>query len=289
LPSIAEALRQVTASGEPTSMDIKSPDGQKTLQIHMSAVNDENEKTDGAIMLITDVTTVRLAEQIRSEFVANASHELKTPLTSIKGFSELIDTGIISDPGKAREYLEHIRIETERMIGLINDILKLSELESTTTDSGKVQVSLKLIAQKVCDSLVNQISRKGVTVTVEGEIGSIEANPEHMEQMVLNLVDNAVKYNRPGGFVKVKVEQNTENVCIKVSDSGVGIPKESRDRVFERFYRVDKSRSRKLGGTGLGLSIVKHIVGLYKGSISLESEEGVGTTIGITLPYSTEE
>jgi two-component system phosphate regulon sensor histidine kinase PhoR len=289
LPSIAEALHGVTASGEPVSMDIKSPDGQKTLQIHMSAVNDEDEKTDGAIMLITDVTSVRLAEQIRSEFVANASHELKTPLTSIKGFSELINTGIISDPEKSRNYLEHIRVETERMIGLINDILKLSELESTTTDSGKVQVSLKLIAQKVCDSLVNQISLKGVTVTVEGEIGSIDANPEHMEQMILNLVDNAVKYNRPGGMVKVAVEQNTENVCIKVSDTGVGIPKASRDRVFERFYRVDKSRSRKLGGTGLGLSIVKHIVGLYKGSIWLESEEGIGTTIAITLPYSIDE
>ncbi len=289
LPSVVDTLHGVMSGGESASMDIKSPDGKKTLQIHMSVVHDEEEKTDGVIMLITDVTSVRLAEQIRSEFFANASHELKTPLTSIKGFSELIDSGIITDPDKSRSYLEHIRTETERMIGLINDILKLSELESITTDTGKVQVSLRLIAQKVCDSLVNQISRKGVTVSVEGEIGSIFANPEHMEQMILNLVDNAVKYNKPGGYVKVTVEQNNGYAGVTVSDSGVGIPKESCDRVFERFYRVDKSRSRKIGGTGLGLSIVKHIVGLYKGSVSLESEEGIGTKIRITLPCETEK
>jgi two-component system phosphate regulon sensor histidine kinase PhoR len=284
LPTIVDALTQVVESGIPVSVDLKSPDEQRTLQVIMSAVHDEYEKTDGVIMLISDVTKIRLAEKIRSEFVANASHELKTPLTSIKGFSELINTGIISDPEKARGYLEHISTETERMIGLINDILKLSELESTAIDTGRVQVSLRLIAQKVCDSLVNQINRKEVKVSVSGDIGSIEAKPQHMEQMLLNLVDNAIKYNKQGGSVKVTVEQNAENVILTVSDTGVGIPVESRERVFERFYRVDMSRSRKLGGTGLGLSIVKHIVGLYKGTILLESEVGVGTFIKVTLP-----
>lgn len=284
-PSVAEKLKEVAGSGDPASVDI-SPDGQKTLQILMSAVRDEDENLDGAIMLISDVSKIRLAERIRSEFVANASHELKTPLTSIKGFSELIDTGIIKDPQKVSGYLENIRTETERMIGLINDILKLSELESSAFDTGKSQVSLKLIAQKVCDSLINQINSKGVAVTVSGDIGSIEANPDQMKQMFLNLVDNAIKYNKPGGKVDVIIEQTSEYVRAAVKDTGVGIPEESKERVFERFYRVDKSRSRKLGGTGLGLSIVKHIVGIYKGSIKLESSVGAGTSIEITFPYS---
>jgi two-component system, OmpR family, phosphate regulon sensor histidine kinase PhoR len=288
MPAIADALQGVTQSGEPAAVDIRNPDGKKTLQILMSAVHDEEENTDGAIMLISDVTEIRLAEQIRSEFVANASHELKTPLTSIKGFSELIDTGIINDPEKAHGYLEHIRTETERMIGLIGDILKLSELEATSHDTGMVQLSMKLIAQKVCGSLYNQINMKNVSVKVTGDIGSMEANPDHMEQMLLNLVDNAVKYNKPGGSVTVEVTQSEETVSVKVSDTGVGIPKESQQRVFERFYRVDKSRSRKLGGTGLGLSIVKHIVGLYNGKIKLESETGQGTSIEIILPVSNE-
>lgn len=284
-PTISEKLKEVAVSGNPASVDI-NPDGQKTLQILMSAVRDEDENLDGAIMLISDVSKIRLAERIRSEFVANASHELKTPLTSIKGFSELIDTGIIKDPQKVSGYLEHIRTETERMIGLINDILKLSELESMAFDNGKSQISLKLIAQKVCDSLVNQINRKGVAVTVSGDIGSFEANPDQMKQMFLNLVDNAIKYNKPDGKVDVIIEQAPEYARATIKDTGVGIPEESKERVFERFYRVDKSRSRKLGGTGLGLSIVKHIVGLYKGSIKLESKVGVGTSIEITFPYS---
>lgn len=287
-PSIADALHGVMQSGSPSAVDIKTPDGQKTLQILMSAVHDEEENTDGAIMLISDVTAIRLAEQIRSEFVANASHELKTPLTSIKGFSELIETGIVNDPEKAHGFLEHIRTETERMIGLINDILKLSEIEATAHDTGLVQLSLKLLAQKVCGSLVNQINLKGVDVTVTGDIGTMEANPDHVEQMLLNLVDNAVKYNVQGGSVNVDIKQSPGTVAVTVSDTGVGIPKEARQRVFERFYRVDKSRSRKLGGTGLGLSIVKHIVELYKGKIDLESEPGRGTAITITFPISPE-
>ncbi len=293
-PAVEETLRRVTESGAPAAMDIKSPGGTKTLQLSMSAVYDENEgketadgqprRSDGAILIISDVTSLRLTEQIRSDFVANASHELKTPLTSIKGFSELLDSGIISDPGKSRGYLEHIRQETERMIMLINDILKLSELESSYAERGKAQVSLKLIAQKVCGSLVNQITRRGVTVSVEGDIGSMEASSEHMEQMLLNLVDNAVKYNRECGRVDIRVEQAPDSVSVTVSDTGMGIPAEAQGRVFERFYRVDKSRSRKLGGTGLGLSIVKHIVELYHGTVSLKSGEGKGTAITVKFP-----
>lgn len=284
-PSIEKTLKTVFESGNSGAVDVKSPDGKKILQIMISAIlDDDSHEINGAIMLISDVTEIRLAEQIRSEFVANASHELKTPLTTIKGFSELIDTGIVSDPEKARGYLLHIRTETERMIGLINDILKLSELEATSHDTGLEQVSLKFLAQKVKSSLVNQITEKNIEVNVEGDIGSFDANPDHMQQMLLNLIDNAIKYNREGGEVIIIVTQSPGEVGVMVKDTGVGIPKESQKRVFERFYRVDKSRSRKMGGTGLGLSIVKHIVELYNGTIKLESEQGKGTSISIMFP-----
>lgn len=290
IPAVEKTLKGVFESGESSVLDVKSPDGKKTLQIIVSSIlDDDTKEISGAIMLISDVTEIRLAEQIRSEFVANASHELKTPLTTIKGFSELIDTGIVSDPEKARGYLCHIRTETERMISLIGDILKLSELEATPRGTGIAEVSLRLIAQKVKNSLVNQIGEKGVEVTIDGDVGSFKANPDHMQQMLTNLIDNAIKYNKPGGKINVTVAQGLGEVAVTVSDTGVGIPKESQGRVFERFYRVDKSRSRKIGGTGLGLSIVKHIVELYDGTIELQSEEGNGTSITIRFPVEANE
>lgn len=283
-PSISESLSKVTKEGKPVAIDYKIPGAKTILQILINVVYNEENEINGAIMLISDVTEVRLAEQIRSEFVANASHELKTPLTSIKGFSELIDSGIIDDPEKVHGYLEQIRSETERMIGLINDILKLSEIESTVHDTRMVQLSLRMLAQKVTSSLENQIKAKKITVAVNGDIGSIEGNSDHLQQMLLNLIDNAIKYNVVGGRVDVDIKQTLDKVSVTVRDTGVGIPQESQQRVFERFYRVDKSRSRKQGGTGLGLSIVKHIVELYKGTIALESEVGKGTSITVTFP-----
>jgi two-component system phosphate regulon sensor histidine kinase PhoR len=227
---------------------------------------------------------VRRTEQIRSEFVANASHELKTPLTAIKGFAELIRSGMIKNPQKESEYLSLICSETERMIDLINDILHLSELESISEDTGESNVSLLAIAEKVRESLSIQAEGKDVTVTVSGDAGILNANPDRLTQLVLNLLDNAIKYNRSGGSVSVIVRQLRNAVTLTVSDTGIGIPPEAKDRVFERFYRVDKSRSRKIGGTGLGLSIVKHIVSLYHGRIDLKSEVGKGTVIEVTIP-----
>lgn len=283
-PAVSESLQSVTVTGKPVAIDYKVPGVKTILQILINAVYNEENEINGAIMIISDVTEIRLAEQIRSEFVANASHELKTPLTSIKGFSELIDSGIIEDPEKVHGYLEQICSETERMIGLINDILKLSEIESTVHDTRKVQLSLRMLAEKVTASLENQINAKKITVSVTGDIGNIEGNSDHLQQMLLNLIDNAVKYNVVGGRVDIAIKNTADKVSLSVCDTGVGIPQESQQRVFERFYRVDKSRSRKQGGTGLGLSIVKHIVELYKGTINLKSEVGKGTSITVTLP-----
>lgn len=288
IPRIIKAAQKAGKCGKRDSFDFTSENGGRILKLSVSPVAGKENSGDsgGVILLFTDVTPERRAEQIRSEFVANASHELKTPLTSIKGFAELMQSGIVTDPKKISEYLTLIHSETDRMIVLINDILKLSELESISEDSGKSYVSLLAIAKKVASSLTIQTSEKDVTVTVDGDIGIINANPDRMTQLVLNLMDNAVKYNRYGGRVHVSVGKEGGAVTLTVADTGIGIPPESADRVFERFYRVDKGHSRKIGGTGLGLSIVKHITGLYKGKIGLKSKVGKGTVIKVTLPAS---
>ena len=198
-----------------------------------------------------------------------------------------MESGIITDHEKISKYLSLIRSETERMIIIISDILNLSELESLEKDTGKTQVSMLAVAGKAAESLSIQAGEKNVTITVSGDNGILEANPNRMAQLVINLIDNAVKYNLDGGSVIVTVRQHDDSVSLTVADTGEGIPPESIGRVFERFYRVDKSRSRKMGGTGLGLSIVKHIVGLYKGKINLKSKIGKGTVVKVTLPTNT--
>ena len=281
LPRAVDAARHAAKYGQREVFDLRRSG--RTLQVLVSPVRDGDAEA-GAILLVTDVTAVRMAEQIRSDFVANASHELKTPLTAIKGFAELMQQGIIREPQEVERTVSLIVAETDRMIQLISDILKLSELESEVTDTGAVAVSLRLTAQKAAESLALQAKEHEVTVDVEGDIGTVYANPDRMMELALNLMDNAVKYNRPGGSVTVSIWDKPDHVTLSVADTGVGIPREAQDRVFERFYRVDKGRSRRQGGTGLGLSIVKHIVGLYKGEIRLRSEPGAGTTIEVDLP-----
>ena len=281
LPRAIDAARNAAKDGNREMFDFKR--GGRTLQVLVSPVRD-GDAGAGVILLVTDVTAVRMAEQIRSDFVANASHELKTPLTAIKGFAELMQQGIIRQPQEIERTVSLIVSETDRMIQLISDILKLSELESEVTDTGMAAVSLRLTAQKAAESLTLQAKEHEVTIAVEGDIGTVYANPDRMMELALNLMDNAVKYNRPGGRVTVSVWEKPDRVTFTVADTGVGIPREAQDRVFERFYRVDKGRSRRQGGTGLGLSIVKHIAGLYKGEIRLQSEPGAGTTIEVDIP-----
>ncbi|MFT9076106.1 sensor histidine kinase [Ethanoligenens sp.] len=285
MPRLIEAATQTIATGQADSFDWEDTERRLTLQISISAVNGiVAEKSNGVILLITDVTAVRRTEQIRSEFVANASHELKTPLTAIKGFVELMEADIITEPEQVKEYLGRIQKETERMIELINDILHLSELESVNADVGFTTVSMKLTAQRAVESVALSAHKRNITVEVKGDMGTLRANPDRMTQLALNLIDNAVKYNKPDGRVQVEISSKDGNVLFCVSDTGVGIPPDSTQRIFERFYRVDKGRSRRQGGTGLGLSIVKHIVGLYRGHIEIESAVGKGTTITVILP-----
>ena len=242
-------------------------------------------REDGALAVVADVTRIRKLEQIRSEFVANVTHELKTPLTSIRGYVELLKTGD-RDADTTAQFYEIIEIEAERLQALIDDLLQLSEIEGGRDDMSALQpVSLAEVASDVAARLAPVAEKAGVTIHTELDPTlTLRASRLRLEQLFYNLADNAIKYNMPGGEVQIAVRRERKFTVICVSDTGIGIPEEHQERIFERFYRVDKSRSRQLGGTGLGLSIVKHIVTLYNGDISLVSHPGKGSLFIVRFP-----
>lgn len=222
--------------------------------------------------------------KMRQEFTANVSHELKTPLTSISGYSELIENGMAAQ-GDIIRFAGEIHDNSKRLLALINDILKLSELDSADTELFKESVDLYKISLNCANMLELHARNHGVTISCEGSECVVSANTDMMEEVLYNLCDNAIRYNKTGGNVWIKVYANAAgNGVITVEDDGIGISEENQKRIFERFYRVDKSRSKKTGGTGLGLAIVKHIVEKHNASIEIESEEGRGTKITIKMP-----
>ena len=243
----------------------------------------ENGTISGAVLLMLDITEKEQAEQMRREFTANVSHELKTPLHTIAGCAELLENGMVRPEDTSRFYTQ-IRSEAGRMISLVEDIIRLSHLDEGADDMKRENVDLYAEAVETVSSLSGGAERAGVSVSVTGEHASVYAVPQLLESIVYNLTDNAIKYNRPGGTVTVSVGRFAGVVCLTVSDTGIGIPPEHRERIFERFYRVDKSRSKELGGTGLGLSIVKHAARLHDAKIELQSTEGEGTTIRVLFP-----
>ncbi len=219
----------------------------------------------------------------RSEFTANVTHELKTPLTSIKGFTDMILSGIVTDPEDERRFITMIGVEADRLIQLINDVLKLSELESVAISQPSESAEMRSIALGVAELL--RPTAGDVSIEVEGEECVANISPARLRELVMNLASNAVKYNVPGGKVTISVgSAEMGRLFLRVADTGIGIPEEAQPHVFERFYRVDKGRSKKAGGTGLGLAIVKHITALYDGTLELTSTVGEGTAITITLP-----
>ncbi|MCM8900047.1 PAS domain S-box protein [Caldicoprobacter algeriensis] len=242
-----------------------------------------NGRVKGAVVLILDITEKRAAEQIRREFSANVSHELKTPLTSILGYAEIIKNGMVKSEDIPR-FAERIYNEANHLIALIDDIIKLSRLDEDNIDIPRKRVNLLELSKRVCARLEPQAREKGVTVSVSGENSIVFGMEEILEQMIYNLCDNAIKYNKENGRVDVNISQSAKEVVLTVSDTGIGIPKEHQSRVFERFYRVDKSRSNRTSGTGLGLSIVKHGAMHHNARIELESQPGQGTTIRIIFP-----
>ena len=250
----------------------------RQYQFDLSRIESDGSMA-GAVILAIDVTDGVNAEQNRREFSANVSHELKTPLQSIIGSAELLESGLVKPEDTAR-FVSRIRKEAQRLVTLVQDIIRLSQLDEGS-DMPREDVSLRVLSEEVCETLSDAARMKNVSLEVCGDDGVINGVRRLLYEIVYNLCDNAIKYNKPGGSVKVTVAQKPGEVLLSVQDTGIGISPEHQDKVFERFYRVDKSHSKQSGGTGLGLSIVKHAVQYHHGKIAVESAAGKGTTISV--------
>ncbi len=261
--------------------DIEDRKNESVLNINISPIESEFI-LNGVIIVVTDVTIERKAEKIRRDFFANASHELKTPITSIQGFSELIASGIVTDKEKITKYTQTIKDESIRMSNIINDILTLSSLEESKEEEVGQDINLNNICLSVINSLSYISSKNNISInlTADKEL-TIKAKQKDMIMLFTNLIENGIKYNKENGRIDIRIKKEKNSVVIYVTDFGIGIPRGDIPRLFERFYRVDKGRSKKVSGTGLGLAIVKHIVTKYKGEILVNSVLGVGTTFKI--------
>lgn len=260
----------------------------RSLRMFVSPVSSRQYEGQavGTSILISDVTELKKAEGIRSEFTANVSHELKTPLTSIKGFTDMLSSGMVTSPADQKRFITMIGVEVDRLIDLINDILKLSELESVAIDQTQERSDVLEAAKDTASLLEPSAKAAGVTLAVEGASATVAVPMSRLKELLFNLMGNGIKYSENGGTVSTRIAIQDGKAVISVQDNGIGIPEEDQSRVFERFYRVEKGRARKNGGTGLGLAIVKHITQLYGGTVGLESEVGKGSTFTVTLPLS---
>ncbi len=284
-------VKNALACGTPLEGEFSSrlgADGkEKYFYAHGARLQDGQGHITGALIVINDVTNLRRLESIRRDFVANVSHELKTPITSIEGFSETLLDGALEEPEDARRFVEIINKQASRLHAIVEDLLALSRVEQ---EAKRDEILLQELAvvdvlQSAIQTCNPKAEREGVVTSLVCEQGIMaQINPALLEQAVINLLDNAIKYSGQGCAIRVEAEKQNGEVLIRVCDNGVGIAKQDVARIFERFYRVDKARSAKLGGTGLGLSIVKHIVSAHHGHISVDSSPGKGSTFTIHLP-----
>ena len=275
------ALENARADGRAFFRDQRNG---RIYQFDLSRIASDNA-VQGTVILAYDITDQANAEQNRQEFTANVSHELKTPLQSIIGSAELLENGIVKEADIPR-FVDRIRKEATRLVNLIDDIIRLSQLDEGV-DMPMESVSLRELSEEVCENLADAARQKDVSMKVTGSEGVITGVRRLLYEIVYNLCDNAIKYNRDGGSVEINLSQDADAVLLRVQDTGVGIAPEHQSKIFERFYRVDKSHSRQSGGTGLGLSIVKHAVQLHHGSISVESQPNVGTAITVRFDTKT--
>ena len=273
------AIEQVL-SGEHTELVLKL-NGSDIQLIANPVIRDK--KTEGAVVLLVNVTEKLERESLRREFSANVSHELKTPMTSISGFAEIMQGGLVKNEDIPK-FAGRIYKESQRLLQLVEDVIQISQLDEEKTSYVWEPVDVYQVCKNAFESLKEKAKRLNVHLYICGERMKMEAVRTLLEEAIYNVCDNAIKYNRNDGSVSVFLTQTAQEIQIVVKDTGVGIPKEDQDRVFERFYRVDKSHSKEIGGTGLGLSIVKHAVGALKGSVILRSEEGNGTEICMKFP-----
>jgi two-component system phosphate regulon sensor histidine kinase PhoR len=281
-------VQDVLNEERPSQTDITlSGQEDRIVRLDGASLRDSKGDKSGAVIVISDMTRVRRLEEVRRDFVANVSHELRTPITSIKGFVETLLDGASRKPEDAERFLQIIAKHADRLNAIVEDLLTLSSLEDGT-EKRKITLE-KASIRAVLNSVVEMSSIKAEEKHIAVELDcdkQIEAkiNTVLLEQALLNLVDNAIKYSEPGSLVRIKARKADKMMAISVHDDGCGIAKIHQDRIFERFYVVDKSRSRKLGGTGLGLAIVKHIAEVHGGSVTVESSPGAGSTFTMHLP-----
>ncbi len=256
----------------------------KDYEFYASPIT-SNGKVNGIALLIIDISQKEKSELMRKEFTANVSHELKTPLQNISGCAELLSNGIVSNKEDIHKFSKQIYLESKRLMTLIEDIIKLSYLDEEKDDSDDyTDIDLYDLSNSVVNELSVVAKNANVSLSVNGNSSKILSSAKLLHMIIYNLVDNGIKYNNNGGFVKIDIKDETDKSIITIKDNGIGIPKDSLDRIFERFYRVDKSHSKEVGGTGLGLSIVKHAIKTLNGNIEVKSKVNEGSEFTITLP-----
>lgn len=278
-----EMSQAILAALEDGHSEIRAEKNGREIQFDISRIDSEGTVI-GTVLLAFDVTEQAFAERNRREFTANVSHELKTPLQSITGSAELLENGLVKQED-VPQFIRLIRTEAARLVALVEDIIHLSQLDEGAAPAQET-VDLFKTASDVANVLRDSAAEKAVRISVTGEAVQLDGVPSFLHEMIYNLCDNAIKYNVENGYVEISVSKGEQGAVITVKDTGIGIPAEYQSRVFERFFRVDKSRSKASGGTGLGLSIVKHIVQYHHGTIDLQSEVGKGTSISVTLPVT---
>ncbi|HDK26081.1 MAG TPA: HAMP domain-containing sensor histidine kinase [Candidatus Atribacteria bacterium] len=281
-----ELLKEALQKGQALTREITLFSPQEKI-FHASANPlTEKNKVWGAVIVLNDITEIKKLEKMRSEFVANVSHELRTPLTSIQGFVETLKEGAINNPEKAQYFLDIIEKQSNRLNNLIEELLQLSKIESQEIAMNLQSINLRDLIDKTILEFKEKIDQKEqqVKINISPQLPLVKADPEQIEVVFRNLLDNAIKYTPNRGKISISALEKAENIYIEVADTGIGISAEHLPRIFERFYRADKDRSRKLGGTGLGLAIVKHIVQANQGTIGVESKPGKGSKFFFTLP-----
>jgi two-component system phosphate regulon sensor histidine kinase PhoR len=286
VPELAELADKVESTGQVFDYELKLPElSERWLQVNAAAISNSAGEREGTILVFHDLTRLKQLERAREEFVANVSHELRTPLSLIKGYVETLLDGARNNPEVSGRFLKIIERNTQRLDLLIQDLLTISALESNRMKLNLQPVALRALVDKIFSDMKPNADNKGITLANQLPELTAMADTNRLEQVFANLLDNAVKYGRPQGHVAIGGKK-LENGKLEIfaQDDGPGIPADSLPRVFERFYRVDKARSREQGGTGLGLSIVKHIVQAHGGDVRVESELGKGATFYFTLP-----
>lgn len=283
-PALHELLRSVLSNGESQKLRFKiSAAYTRTFEVNATPVDMSSGR--GAIAILHDITDLERLEQVRKDFVANVSHELRTPLAGIIGYSDTLLDGALADLKNNRQFVEIIRTNAVRLNSIASDLLALSELESGLEPTEPDVISVQGVLDGVLLTVESEARLRDVRLVREHiENTYVSGSRLRLEQALLNLMANAIKFNRPGGEVRVSAEDQSGHIAIVIADTGVGIPSQDVPRIFERFYRVDKARSRQVGGTGLGLSIVKHVVERMQGAITVESQLGKGSTFTLLLP-----